>query len=101
MRKDEGMDLLKRHLGVEEDIIQHNFKKTNGCHIKYHELQAVYMQNKEAAVEAEKEKSLWRKLLFTGTCVSRRFCCIWCVVPFSATRARIIVMLCICSISRT
>ncbi|KAK2445718.1 protein MAIN-LIKE [Trifolium repens] len=30
MRKDKWMDLLKRHLGVEEDIIQLNFDKTKG-----------------------------------------------------------------------
>jgi hypothetical protein len=38
MRKDEGMDLLKMHLGLEEVIILLNFNKTNGCHIKYHQL---------------------------------------------------------------
>jgi hypothetical protein len=53
MRKDEGMDLLKRHLGIEEDIIQRNFTDTNGCHIKYHELHVMYVQNKDAAVEAQ------------------------------------------------
>jgi hypothetical protein len=55
MRKDEGMDLLKRHLGVEEEIILLNFKKTKGCHIKYNQLQAIYVQNKDAALAAEKE----------------------------------------------
>jgi hypothetical protein len=43
MRKDEGMELLQRNLGLDEDIVWKNFNDTNGCHIKYHELQAVYM----------------------------------------------------------
>ncbi|WJX94784.1 hypothetical protein P8452_76170 [Trifolium repens] len=49
------MNLLKRHLDVEENIIQLNFDKTKGCHIKYNQLQAVYVQNKDAALAAEKE----------------------------------------------
>ena len=59
MRKDEAMDLLKRHLGVEEEVILLDFKKTKGCHIKYNQLQAVYVQNKDAALKAEKEKK-WK-----------------------------------------
>jgi hypothetical protein len=64
MRKDEAMDLLKRHLGVEEEVILLNFKKTKGCHIKYNQLQAVYVQNKDAALKAEKEKKPMEEIVF-------------------------------------
>jgi hypothetical protein len=64
MRKDEAMDLLKRHLGVEEEVILLNFKKTKGCHIKYNQLQAIYVQNKDAALAAEKEKKPMEEIVF-------------------------------------
>jgi hypothetical protein len=95
------MDLLMRHLGVQEEIIQRNFDATNGCHIKYHELQAVYMQNKDAAVAAEIEGRPMEEIVVLRERCIKAFCCFWCVVPFSAIRARIIVMLSICNILRT
>ncbi|KAK2408618.1 protein MAINTENANCE OF MERISTEMS [Trifolium repens] len=64
MRKDEAMDLLKRHLGVEEEIILLNFKTTKGCHIKYNQLQAIYVQNKDAALAAEKENKPMEEIVF-------------------------------------
>ncbi|KAK2421162.1 protein MAIN-LIKE [Trifolium repens] len=64
MRKDEAMDLLKRHLGVEEEIILLNFKTTKGCHIKYNQLQAIYVQNKDVALAAEKENKPMEEIVF-------------------------------------
>lgn len=49
MRRIEGIDMVVRNLGLDEDDVAAMFKKTNGCHIKYHVLQACYVQNMEAA----------------------------------------------------
>jgi hypothetical protein len=81
MRKDEGMDLVQRNLGLDEDIVQKCFNVTNGCHIKYHELHVVYVQNKEAVVAATnaerpmeeiivlKERCIKTFLLFLVCCI--------------------------------
>jgi hypothetical protein len=84
MRKDEGMDLLKRHLGVEEDIIQHNFDKTRGRHIKYNQLQAVYVQNKDAALAAEKEnKPMEEIVVYRERCIKAFLLYLVCCTIFS------------------
>ncbi|KAK2369950.1 hypothetical protein QL285_083045 [Trifolium repens] len=78
------MDLLKRHLGVEEDIIQHNFDKTRGCHIKYNQLQAVYVQNKDAALAAEKEnKPMEEIVVYRERCIKAFLLYLVCSTIFS------------------
>jgi hypothetical protein len=52
LRRTEGIELVVRNLGIDEDEVHAMFSKTSGCHIKYHVLQATYVQNKEAAVAA-------------------------------------------------
>jgi hypothetical protein len=52
LRRTEGIELVVRNLGIDEDEVHAMFSKTSGCHIKYHVLQATYVQNKEAVVAA-------------------------------------------------
>jgi hypothetical protein len=42
--------MVVRNLGIDGDEVREMFKKTNGCHIKYHVLQATYVRNKEIVV---------------------------------------------------
>ncbi|KAK2401798.1 protein MAIN-LIKE [Trifolium repens] len=84
MRKDEGMDLLKRQLDIEEDIILHNFDKTKGCHIKYNQLQAVYVQNKDAALAAEEEgKPMEEIVVYRERCIKALLLYLVCCTIFS------------------
>jgi hypothetical protein len=93
--------MVVRNLGLDEDEVRAMFKKTNGCHIKYHVLQACYVQNKEAAVAAEQAGRPMEEIVVLRDMCIKAFCCFWVVVPFLAIRAKIMLTLFIFSTLRT